>query len=339
MGAGIEQAPGFGLRALLRALLVLCTARCGAPFFQAPVRHCLQVSSGWTNAQSVHTSFHTFLQPLLTSSYACPLARRPGCHCALGAAHRARRRISKGHVEAISDSCSDEHTGPGLPGRAPRRLPPAGASSFWDREHASAAQQEEYPPAAGNEVPEDTTEVLVLGASRPHSATVIWLHGDAGDPPRGWLRAVSKLNMPWCKFLLPIALSRSGASNGDEQSSGYYLLEPTSGWAAGGGEGCDVEDLWGAVRIVHDLLDSEAALGMPPNQIVVGGLGQGAAVALLAALTYPRQLAGAAAFAGYLPPALLSKSGGIRGQGVSGAELDVAVTAAYLPILMCHGSR
>ena len=57
---------------------------------------------------------------------------------------------------------------------APRRLPPAGASSFWDRDHPSAPATRETPQSVATA----TTEVQVLGASRPHAATVIWLHGD-----------------------------------------------------------------------------------------------------------------------------------------------------------------
>jgi predicted esterase len=221
---------------------------------------------------------------------------------------------------------------------APRRLPPAGASSFWDRDHPSAPATRETPQSVATA----TTEVLVLGASRPHAATVIWLHGDAGDPPSGWLRAIAKLNMPWCKFLLPVAASRRQAAGEVKDDLSGLLLEPTCGWAVDEGGADEPENLWGAVQMVHNLIDREIAIGISSNQIAVGGMGQGAAVAILAALTYPRQLAGAAALAGYLPPALLPQPSGIRGprrQGAVAVELDVSVAAAYLPIFMCHGSR
>ena len=38
--------------------------------------------------------------------------------------------------------------------------------------------------------------------------------------------------------------------------------------------------LWGAVEMVHDLIGREAKLGIEPDKVVVGGFGQGAAVAL-----------------------------------------------------------
>ena len=94
------------------------------------------------------------------------------------------------------------HTGPTRRARAPPRLPPGGASTFWDRQSAQAPRGAAGGPAAEAEAP---TDVLVLGTSQTHSSTVIWLHGKAGDPPRAWLRALAKLNMPWCKFLLHVA--------------------------------------------------------------------------------------------------------------------------------------
>jgi predicted esterase len=222
----------------------------------------------------------------------------------------------------------------------PLRLPPGGASTFWDRERGTQTGSDGWTAPDARPQAVGSTEVLVLGASRPHSATVIWLHGCAGDPPRGWLRAVSKLNMPWCKFLLPVAASRRQAGQDvqvGKAGDGGGLLEPTTGWADDDLDTpAEPESLWRAVEMVHDLVDREAGLGVLPDRIVIGGFGQGAAVALLAALTYPEQLAGAACFAGYLPSSMLGRAGP-RAPRAGG--LDVSVAAAYLPVLMCHGSR
>jgi hypothetical protein len=80
--------------------------------------------------------------------------------------------------------------------RAPRLLPPAGASTFWDRKPQHPESQSEI------------TKVLILAASRSHSATVIWLHGRDGDTAESWAVAAEKLRVPWCKFMFPV--SRQG---------------------------------------------------------------------------------------------------------------------------------
>ncbi len=50
--------------------------------------------------------------------------------------------------------------------------------------------------------------MLILAASRSHSATVIWLHGRDGDTAESWAVAADRLQVPWCKFMFPV--SRQG---------------------------------------------------------------------------------------------------------------------------------
>mmetsp|Transcript_4428 Transcript_4428/g.16163 ORF Transcript_4428/g.16163 Transcript_4428/m.16163 type:complete len:172 (-) Transcript_4428:3343-3858(-) len=92
---------------------------------------------------------------------------------------------------------------PPVKSSAPKRLPPAGASSFWDHRPSQSLEEEQEQARAGGERVR-TAEVFVLGASRAHTSTVIWLHGKEGDDPRGWLRAFSKMELSWCKFLFPV---------------------------------------------------------------------------------------------------------------------------------------
>lgn len=302
----------------LRALLLLCAANLGSPFVQIPR------SLGCTASASAIASI-----------------RRARRICTSPSAYHADRVLGRasasGHDSSAADAARERQ------GRPPARLPPAGASTFWDRARSSPPSSESGDAGQLGDV---KTEVLVLGTSRQHTSTVIWLHGNAGDPPRGWLRAVAKLNMPWCKFLLPVAASFHPGTEGPCSADDNVLLEPTLGWNdhdRGSGMGVHAteetpESLWGAVEMVHDLIDREAKLGIEPDKVVVGGFGQGAAVALLAALTYPRQLAGVASLCGYLPAALLG-SPGVGPPGRRGGGLDVSVAAAYLPVLMCHGSR
>jgi len=55
------------------------------------------------------------------------------------------------------------------------------------------------------------------------------------------------------------------------------------------------------VRQINDLIDDEIESGIPAHRIIVGGLSQGAALAILTGLTTDRKLAGVFVLSGYIP--------------------------------------
>lgn len=57
-----------------------------------------------------------------------------------------------------------------------------------------------------------------------------------------------------------------------------------------------------AVRSVHHCIDALERDGVPPERVVVAGFSQGAALALLGALTYTRPLAGCVVLSGWMLP-------------------------------------
>ncbi|KAF8064287.1 acyl-protein thioesterase 1 [Lyophyllum atratum] len=64
----------------------------------------------------------------------------------------------------------------------------------------------------------------------------------------------------------------------------------------------DEPGLYRAVEQINDIISSEEhEYGIPSNRIMVGGISQGSAVALLTALTTKRPLAGVFVLAGYVP--------------------------------------
>jgi hypothetical protein len=145
---------------------------------------------------------------------------------------------------------------------APKRLPPGGASSFWDKVVASQKQRQESP---------QKTEVLQIGATREHTATVnseffegpdtapkcsplpvmtpsppfqvIFVHGGEGDSAQGWARAAERFRAPWVKFLLPI-----GLADAPEQDCAAAVLE---------------------------LVEAEVEAGTAARRIVLAGFGSG----------------------------------------------------------------
>ena len=101
--------------------------------------------------------------------------------------------------------------------------------------------------------------------------------------------------------------------------------------------------------MVHDILDKEVEAGTPSTDILLGGFSQGGAMALLAAYSYSKPLAGVACFSGW--PALqadfaerVSKGANVKtpafvGHGTSdevvfpecGARANELLTAAGVP--------
>jgi predicted esterase len=63
----------------------------------------------------------------------------------------------------------------------------------------------------------------------------------------------------------------------------------------------DETGLFSAVGQINDLIDAEIESGIPPHRIVVGGLSQGAALAVLTGLSTERKLAGVFVLSGYIP--------------------------------------
>ena len=147
-------------------------------------------------------------------------------------------------------------------------------------------------------------------AARPADACVIWLHGDE-ESGKAWQRLESDVmyglgtRLPWVTWAFP------DAKGGKWFDYELPVLEPSTEFAR----------MDEAVRTVHGMLTQIEDGGIPASRILLGGFGPGAALALLAARTYPRTLAGAACLAGwYLRPRVASSEAGLR-----------------TPVLACHG--
>eukprot|EP00397_Hematodinium_sp_SG-2012_P024869 GEMP01025932.1.p1 GENE.GEMP01025932.1~~GEMP01025932.1.p1 ORF type:complete len:162 (+),score=38.24 GEMP01025932.1:579-1064(+) len=88
----------------------------------------------------------------------------------------------------------------------------------------------------------------------------------------------------------------------------------------GGGMG-DREDIRASAKDIHSMIDKlEKEKGIPPEKVIVGGFSQGALLAMHAALTYPRKVAGAVSFSGWL------------------SDFDVHESNAQTPVLWIHGT-
>lgn len=153
------------------------------------------------------------------------------------------------------------------------------------------------------------------------AASVIWLHGLGADG-HDFVPIVPELRLTppgVLRFVFPHAPVRPVTLNGGMPMRAWYdILELSAE-----GRKDEAGTRASAARI-DTLIGREIARGVAASRIVLAGFSQGGAIALHAALRYPRRLAGIMALSTYLPfhESLASEA--------SAANRD-------LPILMCHG--
>ncbi|CAK0909073.1 unnamed protein product [Prorocentrum cordatum] len=171
-----------------------------------------------------------------------------------------------------------------VPGRGPGKL---------------AADQGVVPVAEIEPLPPIGADTLVVGTSAA-TAVVIWMHG-LGDSPEGWAHVARRVQrqLGHTRWLLPCAPKNPVSCNrGMVMTSWMDLLAiPISPTTPDNGL-----HLPESVAIVHQLVDSQLARGVPASRIVLGGFSQGGALSLVAALKYPQRLAGACVLSGWCHP-------------------------------------
>lgn len=155
------------------------------------------------------------------------------------------------------------------------------------------------------------------------TASVIWLHGLGADgsdfasiAPE--LKLPSSLNM---RFIFPHApVMPITINNGYEMRAWFDIHGLTVGSKV------DTSGIAASTIAIHALIEREIKRGIATNQIILAGFSQGAVMALITGLTYPKPLAGIIALSGFLPSA----------QEV----LQKASTANQrIPIFMAHGKE
>jgi phospholipase/carboxylesterase len=120
-------------------------------------------------------------------------------------------------------------------------------------------------------------------------ASVIWLHGLGADG-HDFEAIVPELRLPEkmaIRFVFPNAPSIPVTINGGYVMPAWYdILEMSIDRRV------DERQLMESSDAIQELIDREIARGVASERIVVAGFSQGGAVALQAALTYPKPLAG-----------------------------------------------
>ncbi|MCP3870364.1 MAG: carboxylesterase [Gammaproteobacteria bacterium] len=150
---------------------------------------------------------------------------------------------------------------------------------------------------------------------------VIWLHGLGADG-HDFEPIVPELRLPASaavRFVFPHAPAIPVTVNGGLVMPAWYdILDMAIDRRV------DIAQLMASADSIRLLIDREIERGIDSRRIVVAGFSQGGAVALQAALTYPKRLCG------YL---------GLSTYFATASQIQPAPVNEGLPVLVCHGSE
>jgi phospholipase/carboxylesterase len=170
---------------------------------------------------------------------------------------------------------------------------------------------------------QESEQSVVLEPASTADAAVIWLHGLGADG-YDFVPIVDELRLPptmAVRFIFPHARPRPVTINNGFVMRAWYDIT---------GLGPDRKEDGDGIResagVVNDYIEQQNARGVATERIVIAGFSQGGAIALQAALRYPKRLGGVMALSTYLP---LNDT----------VAAEAAPANKDVPILMCHGLR
>lgn len=127
-------------------------------------------------------------------------------------------------------------------------------------------------------------ETMVVRNTEAPVATMIWLHGlgaDAADLKP--MIEMMEFDIP-IDFILPNAPVRNISINNGLKMRGWYNLE-------GINKSAPSDEMLESIEKVSDIIEAQISSGIESNQIAIAGFSQGGAVAIEAALRFPKRLA------------------------------------------------
>ncbi|MAD57843.1 MAG: carboxylesterase [Porticoccus sp.] len=167
----------------------------------------------------------------------------------------------------------------------------------------------------------DLLEKIEIEPKKKADSTIIWLHG-LGANGADFEPIVKELNLPLTnstRFIFPTAPKIPVTINNKFLMSAWYdILEVVNDRKINEGQ------LVESAGQIHLLIDEEINRGINSKNIIIAGFSQGGAVALHAALTYPKSLSGILAMSTYFATAEIIK---------------IAPENKNLPIQFFHGKH
>lgn len=138
-------------------------------------------------------------------------------------------------------------------------------------------------------------EPIEVETSSPPDATIIWLHG-LGVDGHDFEPIAQEIGRPATRFIFPHAPFRPVTLNGGVRMRAWFDL-----YGLGADARQDEAGIEQATQDIHALITGEQRRGMPLHRVMLAGFSQGGALALHAALHFPKPLAGVIALSTYLP--------------------------------------
>ncbi len=164
-------------------------------------------------------------------------------------------------------------------------------------------------------------ETVEVTTGENPTGTVIWLHGLGADG-HDFEPVVPELRLPddlALRFVFPHAPVRPVTINGGMAMRAWYDIVSLD--ASGRADAAGVQE---STELLESLVAREVDRGIDAGRIVVAGFSQGGAIAINAALTTRRRLAGLMALSTYVAGPKQFESGAIGG---------------LPPVFMAHGSH
>lgn len=164
-------------------------------------------------------------------------------------------------------------------------------------------------------------ELLTRDSAATPRYAVIWMHGLGADG-HDFEPIVPELcgrDWPGIRFVFPHAPVRPVTINGGMRMRAWYDIRSLDRTALGEAPG-----LRESIDAVGEIIEMLIGQGFASERIFIAGFSQGGAVALCAALRYPKALAGIIALSTYLP--LAEK-----------LATELSLANAKLSIFMAHG--
>jgi len=167
-----------------------------------------------------------------------------------------------------------------------------------------------------------TLEFIEVNPASAANASVIWLHGLGADG-HDFASIVPEMNLPDAKairFIFPHAPYRPVTLNQGYQMRAWFDIHGLQLTSKEDEQGIRQSEL-----LIHDLIEHEQQRDIQPENIILAGFSQGAALAIHTGLRYPKRLGGIIALSAFLPLA-------------NSLATEVSNANQNIPIMMGHGT-
>lgn len=145
---------------------------------------------------------------------------------------------------------------------------------------------------------EELLDCIEIEPATTTKHSIIWLHGLGADG-HDFVPIVSSLNLPpssAIRFIFPHApILPVTVNNGYEMRAWYDIVSLEVE------KHMDEKGLLASQKMVEQLIAKEITRGIESKNILLAGFSQGAVIAYMTGLSYPKALAGIIALSGYLP--------------------------------------